>query len=474
MAKEKDQISPSVSVFVVDDDPRVTTTIAAYLKPLKCLVSVYADPRQCLADFKKSPVDIVISDLDMPEMHGIDLLEQIRKACPQADVIIVTGTADKENAIEALKRGAFDFFEKPVNGAELLETIKRTVRFRALVAERDRLADQVSYLSNREARLWGIEGFVGKTKLIKECVTQVRLLQGAERTSVLITGESGTGKELIARAVHFGGTRKDCPFVPINCSAVPAELAESTLFGHLRGAFTGANSDKKGAFDLADGGTLFLDEIGDMPMTMQAKLLRVLEDGMITPVGGAKGHYVDARVVAATNANLEEKIAAKAFRSDLYFRLAGFNIELPTLRERKADIPRLAQHFAECLSSEMGRPIPEFQGAAMDALAAYDFPGNVRELKNMVERAIIESDGSVIRPEHIHFVRLSSPDNATPASRGRQVTGGNLPLNLQDAEVALIRKAMSETDGNMAAAARILGINRTKLYRKLATMQAVE
>ena len=466
-----------VKVACVDDDPRIARTVAAIVKRVGCAVDSYTDPQECWLKLEQHPVDILLTDLDMPEVDGITLMKRIRGRWPQTDVIIITGNADKTVAIQALRLGAFDFFEKPINSDELIETIKRTMRYRAVVQERDRYADQVSFLSSQQAKRWGINAFIGKSTSTKRVIAEITKLHRAAGTSVLVTGESGTGKELVARAIHYGGARATRPFIPVNCSAIPSELVESTLFGHVKGAFTGAVSDKKGAFVLADGGTLFMDEIGDMPPEMQTKLLRVLEDGVVVPVGGAREQRVDVRVVAATNADLQQRIADGGFRSDLFFRIAGYTMELPPLRERPDDIPLLARHFAETLSAEMGFAAPDFSKEAMALLHAHTFPGNIRELKNLVERALIECEGVTIEPAHLRFVSGASVQRqpqsgpaavvapgAAPADNAEPV----IPLNLQDAEKILISRAMTEADGNMSEAARILGINRTKLYRMLA------
>jgi DNA-binding NtrC family response regulator len=289
---------------------------------------------------------------------------------------------------------------------------------------------------------------------------------------VLITGESGTGKELVARAIHFGSMRARAPFVPVNCVAIPAELAESILFGHVKGAFTGAIMDRKGCFELADGGTLFLDEIGDMPTTLQVKLLRVLEDGCVTPVGAAEARKVDVRVITATNADLDARIAAGSFRQDLFFRLARYSVMTPPLRERIEDVPLLAAHYLKIFAAEMGQKPPALTRDAAAALQAYHFPGNIRELKNIIERALIEGGGETILPGHLHF--LSSAPAHSPAINGEVQKNFTtaLPLNLAEAEEALIQRALDETGGNIAEAARLLGVHRTRIYRKLAQEEA--
>ncbi len=287
-------------------------------------------------------------------------------------------------------------------------------------------------------------------------------------TSVLITGESGTGKELIARAIHFGSARARAPFIPVNCAAIPADLAESMLFGHAKGAFSGATSNHRGYFQLASTGTIFLDEIGDMPSALQAKLLRVLEDAMVTAVGSSAPLKVDVRVIAASNACLQERIAGGTFREDLYFRLARFTVTAPPLRDRLEDIPLLAFHFLRLFAAEMGIKAPLLGQEALNALTAYDYPGNVRELKNIIERALIESGENIILPKHLRFTPRSAPP-AIHAPRGDKAgVAASLPLNLAEAEEILIQRALQETGGNIASAARLLGVHRTRIYRKLA------
>jgi transcriptional regulator with GAF, ATPase, and Fis domain len=329
--------------------------------------------------------------------------------------------------------------------------------------------EQLSSISAQEAEHWGLSSFVGNSKTLKKILHDVRRLQNFSSVNVLITGESGTGKELVARALHFGSTRSAGPFVPVNCVAIPSELAESMFFGHTRGAFTGATMDRKGYFELADGGTLFLDEIGDMPALLQAKLLRVLEDGCITPVGASREKKVDVRVVAATNADLDLQLETGKFRRDLYFRLAQFPVVLPPLRDRREDIPLLARHFLQLFATEMGIATTAIGPDALSMLSQYHFPGNVRELKNIIERGLIESGGEAVRSHHIHLGRATSvpvaPSFVTNAES--METTGELPLNLEAAENLLIKRALAETGGNIAEAARKLGINRTRIYRKL-------
>lgn len=470
MEVEAKSLSRQVHVVILDDDQRIGITIRSYLKLLDCHSTVYTDPIACLESLAHTPADILITDLCMPGLSGHEVLEKAKKISPQTDVIVITGTADKEDAIKALKLGAFDFFEKPVDKDMITQTISRTLRYRQVAEERDLLAAQVSFLSGQERERSGISGMVSQSPAMKRVMHDVQLICKSPATSVLITGESGTGKELIARAIHFGSARARNPFVPINCSAVPAELAESTLFGHIRGAFTGAVADRKGCFELADSGTLFLDEIGDMPLEMQTKLLRVLEDGAVTAVGAPKARQVNVRIVAATNANIADQITNRKFRSDLYYRLAGYTITLPPLRQRRTEIPFLARHFNKLISTEMGIPPSEFDDTALAALAKHDFPGNVRELRNIVERALILCRGGTIYANHIHCEGplTESPQASSPPAADARFSDGDLPLNLKEAEATLIRRALATANSNVAATARLLGISRPKLYRMMA------
>jgi DNA-binding NtrC family response regulator len=280
---------------------------------------------------------------------------------------------------------------------------------------------------------------------------------------------------LSARAIHFESPRAAAAYIPVNCVAIPGELAESMLFGHVKGAFTGATADRKGYFELAHGGTLFLDEIGDMPLSLQVKLLRVLEDGCVTPVGAAEPRRVDVRVIAATNADLAERIAAGTFRQDLYFRLARYTVTTPPLRERREDLPLLVAHFLNTFAAEMGRQPPAFSGGALAVLQQYHFPGNVRELKNIIERALIDSDGGTIEPRHLQLLARAAPAPMAGGSpvRDREQLAAELPLNLAAAEDLLIQRALQQTEGNIADAARLLGVHRTRIYRKLAQEEPV-
>ncbi len=448
---------------VFDDDRNSCKVIETCLRSMNCTSRIFTDAHLGLTELMEHPADIVITDLRMPKLDGLTLLKRIKEKSPLVEVIMVTGYADKGVAIEALRWGAFCLLEKPLNPIELIEIVKRTVVFRTTQQERDRLAEQLSLVTQQEAKRWGIDAFVGESRAMREVVKTIRLLQAAPATSVLITGESGTGKELVARAIHFGSVRTVKPFIPVNCSAIPTELAESTLFGHRKGSFTGASGDRKGCFEHADGGTAFLDEIGDMPPAIQAKLLRVLEDGVVVPVGATEGRKVNVRVIAATNMDLGAKIAAGLFRADLFYRLNAFPVSVPPLRKHSEDVPLLATHFTRLLSSEMGIVCPLLSDDVKATLEQYNFLGNTRELKNIIERALIECAGKVITIKHLHLADC----DPRSVSNVPDPSFWPLPANLHEAEGMLIKRAVDQAAGNLSLAARALGISRTKLYRML-------
>ena len=443
--------------------------------------------------------DLILLDIMMPGMDGFETCRRLKvdKRLSDIPVIFITAKDETESVVEGFQVGGVDYITKPFQEEEVLvrvhthlknhwltqELIQKNRELEQEIAKREQAEvareqaedarqtadEKLSLISQREAERWGIAGFVGQSQTIGKILGDIRRLQTTGTTSVLITGESGTGKELIARAIHFGGPREKGPFIPVNCSAIPEDLAESLFFGHVRGAFTGATTARKGYFELADGGTLFLDEIGEMPLQLQVKLLRVLEDGSFVPLGGTSEKRVDVRILAATNADLQAKIAEGEFREDLYFRLAAFTVAVPPLRERPSDIPLLVNHFLKMFATEMAIETPTLSDEALSALKAHAFPGNVRELKNIIERALIESGGGEIRPEHLHFAHLRESAATTPSSADSSVNHArSLPLNLQQAEAILIQHALEQTNGNISEAARLLGIGRQTLYRKLA------
>jgi len=468
---QETETASKVSIVYVDDDSTALEMMGIVLRRTKAEVRLFTNPGECLRQLRNHPADIVITDLDMPGISGFSVLEQVKTMWPDTDVIIATGIGDKDSAIKALKLGAYDYFEKPISADDLVASVMRTVRYRAAIKERDKLESQLSSLSEQEARRWGLNAFVGKSPALKKAVSDIKSLQASDRTTVLIAGESGTGKELAAHAIHSGSARSKGAFVAVNCSAIPENLAESIFFGHAKGSFTGASTDRKGSFELADGGTLFLDEIGDMHAAIQAKLLRVLEDHVVEPIGAGRSRVVDVRIIAVTNSDLDRRVAEGKFRTDLFHRLVAFRIHMPSLRERKDDIPLLARHFLKLLSDEMGLAPQGLSDPVLGLLSSYDYPGNVRELKNLIEQALIRSAGHVILPEHIVIpskVSARKSQKAAPAS-AVPLDGWpeHLPLNLRELEKKAIKQAMIRTGGNVSESARLLGVGRSKLYRDI-------
>lgn len=348
--------------------------------------------------------------------------------------------------------------------ARLSEEITRRERVESSLE----LADaKLSLITEQEIQRWGLPAFVGRSPAMQKVISDIRKLQPIDNTPVLIRGESGTGKELVARALHFSGRRGRQPFIAVNCAAVPGDLAESLFFGHVKGAFSGAHENRKGYFEMADGGTLFLDEIGDMPVNLQAKLLRALQDGSFMPVGARAERRSDVRVLAATNANLQKRIEAGGFRKDLYFRITGYDIELKPLRERHEDVELFIAHFLNRFAGELKLVAPALSSEAQQALMHYDYPGNIRELKSIIERALIESGGQTIQEHHLHLLNekalVQSASVVSPAGQSLD----DLPLNLEQAEIDLVKRALTRADGNVSKAAQLLGVNRTKVYRIL-------
>ena len=474
-------------VLLVDDIPTNIDVLREVLEPEGYEILVALNGASALDLAKRFVPDLILLDVMMPDMDGLETCQALKAQTSTQDipVIFLTARVDQADVIAGFKAGGIDYISKPFHDEELRIRVATQLRLNrlmqalleknaaleaeiargnALTEERNQLAGRLSLISDEEVKRWNIDGFIGQSRTLGKILSDIERLQQASQTSVLITGESGTGKELIARAIHYGSDRATGPFVPVNCSAVPYDLADSLFLGHVKGAFTGASDDKAGYFELADGGTLFLDEIGDMPLDLQAKLLRVLEDRQVLPVGGTREKKVDVRVLSATNVDLESDIQSGEFRQDLYYRLASFPVHIPPLRERKEDIPLLVQHFLSLFGSEMGLHSPTISEEALSVLDTYGFPGNIRELKNVIERALIESGGDEILPTHLHLRSPSLP--SSEEALGLQVD--ELPLNLQAVEIAVVKRALALANGNVSEAGRMLGINRMKVYRILA------
>jgi len=487
----KELITPiKADILIVDDIPENLNLLCQTLESFGHNVIAVPNGEMALKIAARTPPDLILLDIMMPEMDGFETCRRLKadKRLSDIPVIFITAKDETESLVEGFRVGGVDYITKPFDNEEVLVRVRTHLKIHHLTQEllkknweleqeiatrkqaeaarkqaeaaRQIADEQLSLISLREAERWGLKGFIGKSQTIAKILDDVNRLQKTATVSVLITGESGTGKELIARAVHFGSARAKRPFIPVNCSAIPKDLAESELFGHVKGAFTGATRDRKGHFELADGGTLFLDEVGDMPLELQAKLLRVLDEHCITPVGGERSKHINVRILAATNIDLETKIAGGKFRTDLYFRLAQFRVVVPPLRERQGDISLLAEHFLKMFAMEMGVEKPALSQEALAALEAYHFPGNVRALKHIIEGALIKSGGAAIQLKHLHFL----PATMSP----KDESSFEIPLNLQQAEVCLIKRAVKQARGNISEAARLLGITRPTLYSKLA------
>jgi two-component system response regulator HydG len=445
------------NILVVDDDPGHRITLKTVLKSWNYRVSEAGDGQAAVSIVKDFPCDLILMDVRMAVMNGIDALKQIKAYNPSIPVVIMTAYSSVESAVEAMKAGAYDYLTKPLDFDELKLTIERAMEHTQL---KDENRDLKAQLKNRaQARQ-----IIGTSSPMRQLLEMVVTVAPSEAT-ILITGESGTGKELIARAIHANSGRSSAPMVTVNCAALTESLLESELFGHEKGAFTGAERRREGWFVRADKGTLFLDEVGEMSMAMQVKLLRVLQEGEIQRVGGETPIYVDVRIIAATNMDLHGMAENGKFREDLFYRLNVVHLHVPSLKERADDIPLLAQHFLNRYAERNRKKIKGFNPQAMHRLLKYPWPGNVRELENAVERAVILSPGHYISEKDLplSIMRPGNGDVDTqPSERSEEIDG-----SLDDIERAAIEKALSKTNGNKSEAARLLGINRRTLYNKL-------
>jgi len=437
------------AILVVDDEKEMCELVKDFLGGAGYEVETAQDGREALEAVRQKDLDAVITDLRMPDMDGMELLAAVKAERPDVPVIMVTAFGSIDRAIEAMRAGAFYFVTKPFKLRELEALVAKAVEQRQLLQENRRLKGEVK-------ERYDFSQIVGRSKAMTEVFRVVRLY-AESNSNVLITGASGTGKELVARAIHYSGPRANGPFVPVNCSAIPEGLLESELFGHTRGAFTGAYQARRGLFLEASGGTLFLDEIADMGLSLQAKLLRVLQDRMVRPVGGNRSFEVEARVIAATNRDLKQAVREGTFREDLYYRLSVLPIRLPLLSERVEDIPLLVDHFLKRHAKTTGTPVKRVTPQAMDALQKMTWEGNVRELENIMERLCVVVPGDTI----------DVCDLPLPAAREQDDSWfgqGELPT-LRELERRYVSRVLRQCNGNKERAARILGINRRTLYR---------
>ncbi len=441
-------------ILIVDDEESIGDALKQVFEYEGHRVRVARNGPDALAMVEDPPPDVVFLDVKMPGMDGLEVLDRIRAEDPQALVVMISGHGTIDTAVDATRKGAYDFLEKPLDTDRLLVTLRNALEVKGLSVSVERLRSQVE--SRHE--------IVGSSFQIRQVLERTERV-GNTDARVLITGENGTGKELVARAIHRLSSRNEKPLVEVNCAAIPSELIESELFGHIKGSFTGAVADRVGKFEQAHGGTLFLDEIGDMSLAAQAKVLRALEQGVVTRVGSSKAVQVDVRVIAATNKELESEIREGRFREDLFYRLNVVPIEVPPLRNRREDIPMLVHHFVDLLE-QTDRVTPrEISSLALDRLQALDWPGNVRELRNTVERLLILSTGNVIEVDDVDF--LVSGGESGGGLGAELLQAGSFSEFKEHAERAYLLQKLREHDWNVSETARSVDMPRSNLYKKI-------
>ena len=467
------------SVLIVDDEPNIIEILEIVLQDEGMEVHRASRGSEALAILKKKEIDVVISDIRMPDLSGVDLLREAKKIVPDTVFVMITAYASTETAIEAVQHGAYDYVTKPFQLDDIRSVVRRALAERRQQKPAAPPSPALLAAAQGQSLFQALQGshVVGRSPRMVEVYRTIGTVAMGDST-ILITGESGTGKELVARAIHEASRRKEKPFVSINCSAFPETLLESELFGYMKGAFTGANNNKKGLFEAADGGSVFLDEIGDMTPAMQVKLLRVLQERRLRPLGGTAEIPVDVRVLAATNRDLEEGIRQETFREDLYYRIAVINIHLPALRERREDIALLAASFLGHYAQKAGKGITAISPEALRLLEAYSWPGNVRQLENAIERAVALETTSEIQPERLpDAVRHPAPAasgagaDADPAALITLPDAPfDLPAFLSQVEASLITQALGRTDGNQTLAAQRLNLSKGSLRHRMLTL----
>jgi len=444
------------TVLVVDDEKNYLVVLEELLSEEGYEVLTASCGSEALNIIENTPVQTVLSDIKMPAMTGIELLDRITAIDPDLPVILMTAYAEVDQAVAAMKKGALDHIQKPFDNKDVKRAVARGLERRSLIQNIRRLESELG-------SAWG--NIIGKSKEMENVFALMKRVADTP-TTVLVCGESGTGKELIARALHRASSRSGSPFVSINCGAIPENLLESELFGHEKGAFTGAVGLKQGKFEFADRGTLFLDEVGEMSLSLQVKLLRVLQEHEFQRVGGNKDVQVDVRIIAATNKDLQEEVASGRFRSDLFFRLNVVRIDVPPLRERKADIPVLVAHFVSKFRERLGRSVRDVDPEVVDALYRYGWPGNVRELENVIERAVVLCRGGAITPDDLPAEIRGALAGAANLDTLISLEKG-LSETLDAVEEQMIRDALKKSDNIQAQAAKILGVSRSNLQYKM-------
>jgi len=444
------------SILLVDDEEKILKALGRALRDAGHEVLETTSAREGQRLLAERAIDVCVVDNVMPEKSGLDLIREYVATVPEGErpqILMMTAHATVESAIEAMKLGALDYLQKPFEIDELLVVVRRAL-------DHQRLRTQYRYLRSERDEQFDHYGIVGRSRAMQEIIERAERVAGTKST-VLITGETGTGKELVARAIHNRSAQRDMPLIKVNCAAIPESLLESELFGHVRGAFTGATTTKKGKFALADGGTIFLDEIGTMSPALQSKLLRVLQEREFEPLGGERTERVDVRVIAASNRDLRQMVAEGKFQEDLFYRLNVIPVELPALRERRDDIPALVAHFVRKHAQRTGRRIDRVDEGAMTVLQQYDWPGNVRELENTIERAVVLCDGDVINARTVSILSAATPQTTgLPSLKLRQ--------NIEWVERETIRRALESSRGVKKEAAELMGISQRALSYYLA------
>jgi two-component system response regulator AtoC len=443
-------------ILLIDDEENFRHMLSVILKKRGYEVDTASNGADGLKKVDTGSFDTVLCDIRMPEMDGLEFLQEAQKGGCESTIIMMSAYGTLDTAIEAMKLGAYDYISKPFKPDEIILTLKKA-------EERERLRRENLFLKREVQKEYSFENIISKNQRMRQIFDTIEKV-AKYKSTILITGESGTGKELVAKAIHFNSDRADNPFIPVNCGAIPENLLESELFGHTKGSFTNAVRTKKGLFEEADGGTIFLDEIGELPLQLQVKLLRVLQDGEIRRIGDSRAIIIDVRIIAATVKDLDKEVRENKFRDDLFYRLNVLPIKIPPLKERKEDVPLLVDHFIHKYSRELGKPIEEITPEALNCLLSYNWNGNVRELENVIERAIVLTDSSQIQVENLP-VEIQNPVEES------RISLLNDELSIKKAsrylEIDLIRKALQKTNGNHTHAAKLLEISHRALLYKI-------